>query len=288
MDFFDTKKSIISPLSVIFAAKFVQPYMNRQQTILVATFVAFFFAMYFGCDYVPKNHKKLESQREMSKESAGAADIIEKAKEKLNTEQKSSLSILEQELRVVSSDTAKLGLLKKLSGAWYRFQNFAASGFYAEKVAEIEKTEFAWMVTGSMFREGIGQNEDEQSRQVCTEKAVNAYENAISINPKNIESQISLALCYTENPPKDNPMKGILMLRDLDSKNPENAKVLFQLARLAMRTNQHAKAIERLEQILKKDPQNADAICLIADAYKANGDENKSAAFAKKCESKMK
>ncbi len=262
--------------------------MNKQQTILLGTFVALFFSMYFACDYVPKNHKSLETQREISKESAGTDKIVVLAKEKLNQEQKSSFAALEQQLRIASSDTNKVSLLKKLSGDWYRTQNSAASGFYAEQVAEIEKTELAWIIAGSMYREGISQNEDMQIRQSCTEKAVKSFENAISLNPKNIENQINLALCYTENPPQDNPMKGILMLRDLDSKNPENPKILFQLAQLAMRTNQFAKAIERLEQILKKDPQNPEAICLIVDAYRSNGDESKANIFAKKCEAKMK
>jgi tetratricopeptide (TPR) repeat protein len=262
--------------------------MNRQQSILLATFVALFLAMYFGCDYVPKNHSTKEGKSVGSRESGANNKIIAFAKEKLTPEQKSSLMSMEQELQVTSSDTAKLNLLKKLSGAWYRLQNAAASGHYAEQVAEIEKTELAWKIAGSMYREGIQQNDDVQMRQTCTEKAVKAFENAISMSPSDIENQINLALCYTDNPPQDNPMKGILMLRDLDSKNPEQPKILFQLARLAMRTNQYEKAVARLEQILKKDAQNPDAICLIADAYKGAGDVAKSGAFAKKCESLMR
>jgi tetratricopeptide (TPR) repeat protein len=262
--------------------------MTKQQTLLIATFVGLLIAMYFGCDYVPKNHKSLEAQRSMAKESAGNDKIIDLAKEKLNATQKSSLATLEQQLRIASSDTTKLRLLKTLSGEWFSFQNAAASGHYAQKVAEIENSEYSWLVTGSMFYEGIQQNEDPQLRKVCTENAVKAFENAISINPKNIESQINLALCYTESPPEDNPMKGILMLLDLDGKNPDNPKVLFQLARLAMRTNQYAKAIDRLEKILAKDPKNPDAICLIADAYRGAENTEKAADFAKKCQSFMK
>lgn len=260
--------------------------MNRQQTILISIFVGLFFAMYFGCDYVPKNHKKVAEQRTLSKESADVTTLVADAKNKLSAEQKSTIDVIENQLRT-AADNDKLELTKKLSGAWYRLQNSMVSGYYAEQVATTENTEQAWMITGSMYMEGIQQNEEANVRQMCTDKAVKAFENAISINPSNLENKINLALCYTENPPQDNPMKGILMLRELDSKNPEEPKILFQLARMAMRTNQHAKAIERLEQILKKDAQNPSAICLIADAYRAAGDETKANTFAKKCERLM-
>lgn len=262
--------------------------MNRQQTILVSVFIALFFLMYFACDYVPKNHKKLETQRELSKEGVGNDQIVAAAMTQLDATQKSELMAIEQMLQAASSDTAKLSLLKKLSGKWYNLQNYAASGLYAEQVAEKENTEMAWVITGTMFKEGVNQSQDEEMRQNLTEKAVKAFENALSINPKNIENQINLALCYTQNPPKDNPMKGILMLRELDSKSPNNPKVLFQLAQLAMKTNQFAKAIERLEQILKVSPDSPDAICLLSDAYQANGDSAKAATLAKKCAAMLK
>jgi tetratricopeptide (TPR) repeat protein len=262
--------------------------MNRQQTILISVFITLFFVMYFACDYVPKNHQKLEAQRELSKQGIGADKLIETAKAQLNAEQKSEIAILEQNLKTAASDTAKIQLLKKLSGEWYRLQQFAASGSYAEQVAEKENTEMAWMIAGAMYQQAIAQSQDETLRQDCTDKAVKAFENALSINPKNIENQINLALCYTQNPPKDNPMKGILMLRELDSKNPNNPKILFQLAQLAMKTNQFAKAIERLEQILSIAPDSPDAICLIADAYQGNGEAAKAASFAKKCTALLK
>ena len=83
-------------------------------------------------------------------------------------------------------------------------------------------------------------------------------------------------------------MKGILQLRELDTKFPNNAKVLFQLAKLAMRTNQYEKAVARLEQILKTNPNNPDAICLIADAYKGQGNAAKASVFAQKCQNLFK
>jgi tetratricopeptide (TPR) repeat protein len=263
---------------------------NRQQYLFigVATFVL--FVMYFGCDRIPKNHKssKENTVASSSEDGGEVQQLIKAGKTKLNTEQAELITSLEQQVKMTASDTAKSGLLKKLSGAWYRANQKTVAGFFANQVALIDKTENAWNIAGSTLFEGIGENEETSLRKFCTENAVKAFENAIALNPSNVEYQIASALCFTENPPEDNPMKGILMLRELDTKFPENAQVLFQLAKLAMRTNQYDKAVLRLEQILKKNPNNPDAICLIGEAFSRKGEDAKAAMYAKKCENLLK
>ncbi len=262
---------------------------NRQQYLFIgiATFVL--FVMYFGCDRVPKNHKhSKENTVASSSEDNEIQQLIEMGKTKLNTEQADLVASLEQQAKITASDTAKSSVLKKLSGAWYRANQKTIAGFFANQVALIDKTENAWNIAGSTLLESIGENEGDGLRKFCTDNASKAFENAIALNPSKVEYQIAAALCFTENPPADNPMKGILMLRDLDTKFPENAQVLFQLAKLAMRTNQYDKAVQRLEQILKKSPNNPDAVCLIGEAYSRKGEDAKAAMFAKKCENLLK
>jgi cytochrome c-type biogenesis protein CcmH/NrfG len=81
----------------------------------------------------------------------------------------------------------------------------------------------------------------------CNQRAVQAFENAISLNPDNASHRLNLALTYTEMPPEDNPMKGILLLRELQEQYPENTQVLNALGRLAIQTGQYARAVERLD-----------------------------------------
>jgi len=262
--------------------------MNKQQIILVLFFVALFFGMYFGCDYVPKNHPKAGQTEKVPEGQGTEQKLIEEAKAALGPEQKASLVLLEQQAQGTDADSSKISALKKLSGEWFRFKNSTVSGVYARMIAEAEPSEKAWVIAGSMFQDGYQQTDKEEIRRYCSTNAVKAFEKAIELNPENLDNKISLALCYTDNPPQDNPMKGILMLRDLDGKFPSNPKVLFQLAKLAMRTNQFDKAVARLEQILAVQPKNSSAVCLLADAYKGAGKNDKAQLFAKKCESSLK
>lgn len=262
---------------------------NRQQYIVIVSSIFLVFLMYFGCDRVPKNHKsKGEESTALPTADAEIGEWITSAKAKLSPEIAANVSNIEQQIKMAASDTAKSNLMKQLSSVWYRQEKLIAAGYYANQIAIIDKTEKGWNIAGSTLFEAIKQADDTHVKQYCSENAVKAYEKAIATAPENIDYQIALALCYTEFPPQDNPMKGILQLRDLDTKFPNNAKVLFQLAKLAMRTNQYDKAVARLEQILKTNPNNPDAICLISDAYRGQGNEAKAKVFTDKCQNLFK
>jgi tetratricopeptide (TPR) repeat protein len=262
---------------------------NRQQYIIIVSAVLLVFAIYLGCDRVPKNHKsKGDDSVSLPTADAEIGAWIAEAKAKLSPEMSAKVSSIEQQIKISSSDTAKSNLMKQLSSVWYSQEKLIAAGYYANQIAAIDKTEKGWNIAGSTLFEAIRASDDTHIKQYCSENAVKAYEKAIAIAPQNVDYQIALALCYTEFPPQDNPMKGILQLRDLDTKFPNNAKVLFQLAKLAMRTNQYDKAVTRLEQILKTNPNNPDAICLISDAYRGQGNEAKAKVFTDKCQNLFK
>ena len=86
---------------------------------------------------------------------------------------------------------------------------------------------------------------------LCSTNAVTAFENAIAEDPEKCFTQNQSSTCYVEEPQKDNPMRGILMLRELSENYPDNPSVRYQLGRLAVMTGQFEKAIERLESISK-------------------------------------
>jgi len=96
-------------------------------------------------------------------------------------------------------------------------------------------------------------------------------------------TKVNLALCYVEYPLQDNPMKGILMLVDLNKNNPDNSLVLTNLGRLAIQTRQYDKAIERLGRVVELDPKNRNANCLLAQAYGEMGNQEKTDFYLNRC-----
>ena len=173
-------------------------------------------------------------------------------------------------------------VLKPLSAAWHNAGHDEVAAIYAQQIAETEKTDDAWSIAGANFYLALQKATEPNLRDFCSKRAAEAFQNAASLNPTKLEHRLNLALCFVENPPANNPMKGILQLRELDAQNPENIMVNYQLARLAIKTGQFDKAIARLEKTLPKDPQNRRLICLLADAYEGKGDA-KAANWRTKC-----
>jgi tetratricopeptide (TPR) repeat protein len=257
--------------------------MTKLQIIVVSSMILLFAGMYFGLDNKPKTQKVIEKSRAIEAESTDINALLDDAKSELSTEKSTLILSIETKLNEAQTDSAKVEILKELSGSWYEMERIDIAGFYAESIAEIENDEEAWSIAGTTYAIGVQRAREEKIKQFCFGRAVKAFENAISINPSNTTNKVNLAVCYAENPLPENPMKGILMLRDLIEKEPENVLVLTTLGRFAIQTGQFDKAIERLQKAITIEPENNKANCLLAQAFRGKGDDKKAAEYAKLC-----
>jgi tetratricopeptide (TPR) repeat protein len=258
--------------------------MNSTQIVTVAGAFLLFLILYLGFDKVPPSGRDLEKSRMLQMESTSVSNLVREASTGMSTEQRSVIEALDLDLRKVGKDTINmLRILETLAGTWYNSGFSAISGNYAEEIAKIQKTEASWSIAGTTYALCLNQNDSEKIRSFCFKRAVNAFERAISIDPDKIEPRINLAVCYTDFPMPEDPMKGIIMLRELNNTYPKNVQVLNQLGRLALKTNQFERAIERLEEAYNIDPTNKNTVCLLADAYKMAGNGVKALDFEKKC-----
>jgi len=259
--------------------------MTKLQWAVIAAAAALFFLLYFGCDRQPPDMAALEETRSLSVESTTPEVLLEEAKSELQPVELSTLAPLEQRAQEAESDTARMGAYRQLSSEWYQLGQPAIAGYYAQRVAELADTEESWSIAGTTYSICIQRSEREKVREFCTGRAIRAFESAIAINPENTAHRVNLALAYTSNPPPDNPMKGVLMLRELNQEQPDNVLVLNALGRLAIRTGQYDKAVERLESARSVEPDNRNTNCLLAQAYKGKGESTQAKAFAEKCRS---
>ncbi len=258
--------------------------MNKGQWILIGSAALLFAVLYFGFDTKPSKQKAIEKQRAGSLASTDINSMLVDAKAGLPAQSSASVMALEGDLEKAVQDTAKASAYKELSSLWFQLEKPGIAGYYAEKVAEIARDEEAWSIAGTTFSLCLQREMEEKIRSFCTNHAVQALEKAASLNPANLQHKVNLALVYAENPPKDTPMKGILMLRDLNEQYPDNVLVLTQLGRLAIKTSQFDRAIERLSRAVELEPGNKAATCLLAQAYEGKGDAAKATDFKSKCE----
>lgn len=257
--------------------------MTKIQWLTITFSVGLFSLLYFGFDTKTPEQKSFVKSRQLSAESANIDVLIKTAKQSLSGPQSNEILAIETQIEGAFPDSVNISELQRLSGKWYEFGQPAIAGYYAEKVAERSNAEEAWSIAGTTFTLCVQRADEQRIKDYCTDHAVQAFENAISINPNNIAHKANLALCYTENPPKDDPMKGILMLVGLNKEFPDNVLILNNLGRLAIDTGQFERAVERLEQALSLDPDNVTTICLLSKAYDSSGQTEKARQFAELC-----
>lgn len=258
--------------------------MTKLQLIVLAVAVFLFSILYFGFDTKPSSRTAIERTRSLTTESTDINVILPEAKVNLSPDEAAIIGSLEQALTEATTDSVKISLLEKLSGTWYDLRRPDIAGHYAEVIADKVNSSEAWSIAGTTYAIGAQRLEEEKNRSYCSGRAIKSFENAISLDSKDIKHQVNLALCYTDNPPAGNPMKGIQMLLGLSKENPEESLVQTTLARLAIKTGQFDKAIKRLDSVLEKDKLNRLAPCLLAKAYEGKGDKIKAKVFLERCQ----
>jgi len=257
--------------------------MTKAQYLVLFSALALFLALYFGVDTKPGDQKIVERSREIQGESTSFETLLADAKSRLSPEQSAKVAGMEQQIEDAASEKARIPLLKQLSGWWYDAKNIPVAGGIAEQVALLDNTDTSWSVAGATFYQGLIGTQDATLRSFCAEHAVKAFESAASLNPAKVEHRVNLALVYAENPPPNNPMQAVLMLRELETKHPESSAVYNALGRLAIKTGQWARAVERLEKAWSLDKNNPNTPCLLAKAYEGMGNIAKSNEYAAIC-----
>jgi len=257
--------------------------MSKLQIAVLVSAAGLFLLVYFTCSTKPPSQKAIEKSRAIKLEQTDISSLLAEARAHLETRDAAAILSLEAELEAATGDSARSQTLKALSGRWYAIGEPALAGFYAEEAANLEGTGEAWGIAGTTYTLCAQGTQNDKIRSFCISRAVKAFESAISLAPEEFSHRLNLALVYADFPPPDDAMKGILLLRDLETKNPDNPSLLFHLGRLAIRTGQWERAIERLERATGLDPENQNAWCLLAQAYQQTGNREKASYCQAKC-----
>lgn len=146
---------------------------------------------------------------------------------------------------------------------------------YTRKKAETVPTPNNWMITGDNYFKAFRLSKNQSKAML--EGAVDAYEEALSLNPEMLQAKTALGVAYVEGASilGEMPMKGIGMLKEVLNIDPENVDALTNLGYFAIQSGQYEKAIERFDQVLEIDPRNAEAYLYLADIYLSQGQKDK-------------
>jgi len=249
--------------------------LKKPQFIVVFLGLLLLSILYF---LVPKS-KKIESSassQTVANEAVSSQSILDGAKLSLNGEQKIALLSIENQLVASKTVADSLKVYKKLIQYWSdSVQRIEPYLYYTYSAALLENTEKSLTFAAQLLVNNLTTPDAPPALQKWM--ALNAkvlLEKALVINPINDTSKINLGACYLFGNISDNPMQGILKVKEVVDKNPQNTYGQLILALGGKKSGQYEKAIERFLIIIKLEPNNIEAMVNLAECYELTNQKN--------------
>ena len=151
--------------------------------------------------------------------------------------------------------------------------NFILGSYYLKNVALLENSEKNLTFAAQLILDSMMIFGQPAIQNWLASSAKELFERSIQLNGSNDSSKIGLAACYIFGNVANNPMLGILPLKEIVKNNPDNVYAQMILGLGGRKSGQYDKAIERFNIILTKHPDNLEAIVNLAECYELKGDK---------------
>jgi tetratricopeptide (TPR) repeat protein len=242
--------------------------LKKPQVFVVAIALTLLGLLYF---LAPRSasDKKLPTNNIAENQSVTNQSVIESAKTNLSASQKITLLSLENQLSRSKNTVDSLLYTNKLARFWADSANrLAPYLYYSYSAALLENSEKSLTFAAQQLIDNL--ITPDAPPALLPWMAGNAkvlLEKALEMNPNNDTATINLGACYLFGSISDNPMQGILKVKQVVDKNPQNAYGQFILALGGKKSGQYDKAIERFLIVTQVQPNNLEAMVQLAECY---------------------
>ena len=242
---------------------------RKTQIGLVLAAVVLFVLLFLA----PKTHSgKLETKvDEMAKttEVVSLETFIAMATKTLKPDEKNKYDALLKSATNSKIDSA----FNTVVQFWDKQKRPDFAAYFVEQTAKRKQTSLSYYKAGERYYYSVRFIKDNNEIPALYQSAIRCYQEAISMDAKNIDAKIQLAACFVEDG-KD-PMKGIGLLREVEKTDSNNVKLQLTFAFFSAKSQQWDKAIKRFENVLRIDPLYIEAYLHLADAYEQQGQKAK-------------
>jgi tetratricopeptide (TPR) repeat protein len=254
--------------------------LKNNKRILPAIGLLAVILLYAFGSIVPAK-KPLPAQAPTTELTFDIQGFIKKKKPNFRPDQLSFLAALESTAQQGSS-TEQMQANEQLAAFWKdSARQFEPYAYYISTAAKLDNSEKKLTFAAQLILDYLRGEPDAAKLNWETNLAIDLFERAIKLNPSNDDLRIGLGSCYIfgkgRNGNAEETMKGIQEVLVVARKDSNNMKAQLVLGIGGVVSGQYAKAIERLNRVVKAEPENMEAIAFLADAYAAAG--NKEAAI---------
>jgi tetratricopeptide (TPR) repeat protein len=269
--------------------------VKKQQYVLSALALLLCLALYFGGKTVPDKSAVTHSEGDGHDHSADAPQkidlntLLNAAKDNITPSQAQRLTALENSVTRGDVKDQQIHAYHEIARFWLdSARKFDLYAYYTSEAAKLENSEKSLTFAARLFLDRLMMSGDPAMQNWLANNAKVLLENALKINPANDSSSIGLGACYLFGNISSNPMEGITLIKKVVDRNPENIYGQMMLALGGKKSGQYDKAIERFLLIVKKEPDNIEAIFHIAECYDLKGDKANAIVYYEKARDLVK
>ena len=251
--------------------------MPKKQLIIAVIGLALVIILFkFGNTIAPKS--KVEAPVAKAVKSFDILQFIGEEKKHLSASQLVNLSKLENSVTRGDVISQSITANTQLANFWKdSVKSFEPYAYYLSEAAKLDKSEKNLTFAAQLILNNLRAEQDEAKLKWKTATAVALFEKAIELNPENDDLKVGLGSCYIFGKGRaggpEETMKGIQQLLSVVRKDSNNMKAHMMLGVGGFVSGQYDKAIERLQKVIKAQPDNIEAVAFLADAYAAKGDK---------------
>jgi tetratricopeptide (TPR) repeat protein len=244
----------------------------RPQLLVISGGIILFSLLFIFGKTVAKKDKPAQDQA-VTAGSVSFSQILTDLKKGLKPYQLDYVTRLENAVSRGDIKEQQVHINHQLASFWRDTLNaFLPYAWYTAEAAKLENSEKNLTFAAHLMESRLMEADNPALQNWLATNAKVLFEKALELNPDNDSSKIGLGACYMFGNISDNPMEGILKVRAVAEKHPENIYAQKMLVFGGMKTGQYDKAIERLKIVLAKEPKNLEMIALLGEAYERKGD----------------
>ena len=247
--------------------------LKKQQWIAVAIGAVLLFGIYTFGKFTPPHEDHAAHTGPDEAKSFEINAFINDLKKDLSPTQSAYLTTLEDALTRGDLVKQRIDNFHALSDFWRdSAKSYLPFIYYTAEKAKLENSEKNLNFAAHSMLEELRGISDVELKTWMANQANDLFSRSLKINPNNDSTIIGLGSTYFFGV-SGSPMEGILKIRAISEKDPNNVFAQFMLGYGGLVSGQTEKATERFKKVIKLDPTNTEAIFLLAELYEKAGDK---------------
>ena len=248
--------------------------MNKAQWITIAIGVLIVAGLFRFGRTGPYKSEISKTVQPITPNELTTDSILFHVKGTLNPAQIQWMNDLEQSVIRGDVKKQKLEVFHQLAHFWQDSARiFEPYAWYEAEAARLENSEKSLTFAAHLFLENLRNEGNERLKKWKALQAKDLFERSLRINDKNDSTIVGLGACYIFGNIADNPMEGVLKVRQVVERDSTNIFAQLVLGHGSLISEQYDGAINRFGKVLAIQPQNLEAILMMAEVYERKADK---------------